>query len=75
MTPIDVGPHEHIRKDLGYAIICEICRKPLLPKLPANAGEEYLPRDPQTGFVDEGELNERRERAKRYEAKFGKRGR
>ena len=69
---IDSESHEHVRKDVGYAIICEVCRKPL-SGLPMNAGAEFMPIDKSTGFVDVGELNERRARAARYEAKFGKR--
>lgn len=72
--PIDpTQPHDHVRLDVGYAYVCEICRKPLRPGLPANAGGEYMPLDHLTGFVDEGELNARRDRAARYAQLFGKR--
>ena len=68
---IDVGPHEHTKKDLGYAYVCETCRMPFSPRLPER--REYVPQDPLTGFPDAGQMNERRERAKRYEEKFGRR--
>jgi hypothetical protein len=71
LMALDVGPHEHERLDIGYMVVCQLCRKPLSPHLPER--REYVPEDRLTGLPDYGDLNERRERAKRYEEKFGRR--